>query len=152
MRRAAALAARLSTPIPRRRARQRQQLGLLKDLPKALVDDITPYFEMAVPGGLFPTDGGGAAAARADFDFLIAAGRFTGKGSDYRVDDFWDLRPARRGPRQGRQELGERPPTPGHEPMDTDRAFATARDGRRRPGARGRRHPGGAAGRDRGRG
>jgi NitT/TauT family transport system substrate-binding protein len=78
---------------PRTPDRMRQQLGLLKDLPKALVDDITPYFEMAVPGGLFPTDGGGAAAAKADFDFLIAAGRFTGQSSDFKVEDFWDLAP-----------------------------------------------------------
>lgn len=78
---------------PKTPARLRQELGLLKDLPKPLADDITPYFEMAVPGGLFPTDGGGADAARADFGFLIAAGRFQGTVENYKVEDFWDLGP-----------------------------------------------------------
>ncbi|MFL9823519.1 ABC transporter substrate-binding protein [Rhodoplanes sp. SY1] len=78
---------------PKAPARLRTELGLLKDLPKPLADDITPYFEMAVPGGLFPTDGGGAAAAKADFDFLIAAGRFKGQNADYKVEDFWELAP-----------------------------------------------------------
>ncbi|CAL8971659.1 ABC transporter substrate-binding protein [Rhodoplanes serenus] len=78
---------------PKAPARLRQELGLLKDLPKPLADDITPYFELAVPGGLFPTDGGGIAAAKADFGFLIAAGRFKGSVDDYKVEDFWDLGP-----------------------------------------------------------
>ena len=37
---------------------ERKKLGLLKDLPAKLEEEILPFFEEAVQGGIFPNDGG----------------------------------------------------------------------------------------------
>ena len=50
-------------------AKLREEMGLLPDLPKELVDEITPYFETAVKQGMFAEDGGGLPAALGDFEF-----------------------------------------------------------------------------------
>lgn len=73
--------------------RERERLGLLKDLPPKMIEETNPYFEQAVAAGLFPNDGGGESAARADLEFLILAGRLQGKASDMNLADFWDFGP-----------------------------------------------------------
>ena len=61
------------------------------DLPKELVDEITPYFETAVKQGMFAEDGGGLPAALGDFDFLVASGGLTGPASELNPDNFWNF-------------------------------------------------------------
>ena len=72
-------------------ARLREEMDLLPDLPKELVDEITPYFETAVKQGMFAEDGGGLPAALGDFDFLIASGGLQGPASDLDANDFWNF-------------------------------------------------------------
>ncbi|MBL6927618.1 MAG: ABC transporter substrate-binding protein [Rhodospirillales bacterium] len=72
---------------------ERTKYGLLKDLPKDLEKEILPYFEVGAAGGMFPNDGGGASAARADFDFYSVAGQIKGNAADLKVEDFWYLKP-----------------------------------------------------------
>jgi NitT/TauT family transport system substrate-binding protein len=76
--------------------RERERLGLLKDLPPKMIEETNPYFEQAVAAGLFPNDGGGESAARADLEFLILAGRLQGKASDMNLADFWDFGPLKK--------------------------------------------------------
>lgn len=74
-------------------ADMRKQYGLLKDLPKDLEKEILPYYELGAKGGMFPTDGGGAAAAKSDFEFYSVAGQIKGDPMSLRVEDFWYLQP-----------------------------------------------------------
>ena len=72
---------------------ERKRLGLLKDLPKDLEKEILPYYELGAKGGMFPLNGGGADAAKADFDFYSVAGQIKGDAADLKVEDFWYLKP-----------------------------------------------------------
>ena len=72
-------------------AKLREEMGLLPDLPKELVDEITPYFETAVKQGMFAEDGGGLPAALGDFEFLTASGGLQGPSSDLNPDNFWNF-------------------------------------------------------------
>lgn len=72
---------------------ERKRLGLLKDLPKDLEKEVLPYYQVGVKGGMFPTDGGGIRAAKADLDFYSVAGQIKGSAADLKVDDFWDMEP-----------------------------------------------------------
>lgn len=83
--------ARATVADPSFPARERDRLGLLPDLSDKEVADITPYFEEAVAAGIFPTDGGGKAAAQADIDFLSLAGKL--KGKDTKPETYWDFAP-----------------------------------------------------------
>lgn len=74
-------------------AEQRTKYGLLKDLPKDLEKDIVPYYQQGAKVGMFPNDGGGAKAAKADFDFFTVAGQLQGSAAELKVEDFWDLKP-----------------------------------------------------------
>lgn len=74
-------------------AAEREQLGLLPDLPEDLVGQIDPYFEQAVGEAMFPNDGGGEQAARSDFAFYSKAGQLEGSPDDLQVQDFWYLEP-----------------------------------------------------------
>jgi NitT/TauT family transport system substrate-binding protein len=74
---------------------ERERLGLLKDMPAELEKELVPYYEEGAKGGLFTQDCGGEAAARDDFEFYSAAGQLKGDPSELRVEDFWDLGPAR---------------------------------------------------------
>ncbi|MCG8507754.1 MAG: ABC transporter substrate-binding protein [Rhodospirillales bacterium] len=74
-------------------ADMRKQYGLLKDLPKDLEKEILPYYELGAKGGMFPTDGGGAAAAKADFQFYSVAGQIQGDPMSLKLEDFWYLEP-----------------------------------------------------------
>lgn len=75
-------------------AKEREKLGLLKDLPAKLESEIEPYFKEAVEGGIFPSDGGGERAAKNDLEFYSLSGKIQKK--DAKVEDFWHLAPLKR--------------------------------------------------------
>jgi len=74
-------------------AEQRTKYSLLKDLPKDLEKDIVPYFDQGAKSAMFPNDGGGLRAAKADLDFYSVAGQIQGSAADLKVEDFWDMKP-----------------------------------------------------------
>lgn len=74
-------------------AEQRKKYNLLKDLPKDLEKDIVPYFAQGAKTGMFPNDGGGVKAAKADLEFFSIAGQLQGSPADLKVEDFWDMKP-----------------------------------------------------------
>ncbi|MDH3280979.1 MAG: ABC transporter substrate-binding protein [Gammaproteobacteria bacterium] len=73
--------------------RERQKYNLLADLPAELLQEVDAYYKEAVEGGLYQRNGGGRAAALADFEFYSEAGQLTGDISALKVEDFWDLGP-----------------------------------------------------------
>jgi NitT/TauT family transport system substrate-binding protein len=75
-------------------ADERERLGLAKDMPAELEEELVPYYEEGAAGGLFTQDCGGEAAVRDDFEFYHAAGQLEGDPSELQVEDFWDLAPA----------------------------------------------------------
>jgi len=70
---------------------ERKKLGLLKDLPAKLEEEIAPFFQEAVQNGVFPSDGGGESAAKNDLEFYALSGAI--KGENLKVEDFWHLAP-----------------------------------------------------------
>jgi NitT/TauT family transport system substrate-binding protein len=70
---------------------ERKKLGLLKDLPAKMEDEILPFYQEAVQNGVFPNDGGGESAAKNDLEFYGLSGAI--KGENVKVDDFWYLAP-----------------------------------------------------------
>ena len=70
---------------------ERKKLGLLKDLPPKLENEILPFFQEAVKNGVFPNDGGGERAAKNDLEFFGLSGQL--KGENLKVEDFWHLAP-----------------------------------------------------------
>jgi len=70
---------------------ERKKLGLLKDLPPKMEEEILPFFQEAVKSGVFPNDGGGERAAKNDLEFYRLSGAL--KGENLKVDDFWYLAP-----------------------------------------------------------
>jgi NitT/TauT family transport system substrate-binding protein len=72
---------------------ERERLGLLKDQPAELDEELVPYYEEGAKGGLFTQDCGGEAAARDDFEFYHAAGQLKGDPASLKVEDFWSLEP-----------------------------------------------------------
>jgi NitT/TauT family transport system substrate-binding protein len=72
---------------------QRAKYKLLPDLPKELEAEVLPFYEDAVANKVYPNNGGGVAAARADFEFNALAGKLAGKPDELKVEDFWALGP-----------------------------------------------------------
>jgi NitT/TauT family transport system substrate-binding protein len=70
---------------------ERKKLGLLKELPAKMEDEILPFFQEAVQNGVFPNDGGLANAAKNDLEFYALSGALT--GDNLKADDFWYLAP-----------------------------------------------------------
>lgn len=70
---------------------ERKKLGLLKDLPAKMEDEILPYFQEAVQNGVFPNDGGADSAAKNDLEFYSLSGAL--KGDNLKVEDFWYFTP-----------------------------------------------------------
>jgi NitT/TauT family transport system substrate-binding protein len=70
---------------------ERKRLGIMKDLPAKVEEEITPYFEEAVGNGIFSNNGGGEAAAKSDLEFYTLSGQI--KGENLKVEDFWDMAP-----------------------------------------------------------
>jgi NitT/TauT family transport system substrate-binding protein len=69
----------------------RKKLGLLKELPAKMEEEILPFFEEAVQNGVFPNDGGGENAAKNDLEFYSLSGALTGE--NLKVEDFWHFAP-----------------------------------------------------------
>jgi len=70
---------------------ERKKLGLLKDLPAKMEEEILPFFEEAVQNGVFPNDGGMEGAAKNDLEFYSLSGALTGE--NLKVEDFWHVAP-----------------------------------------------------------
>jgi NitT/TauT family transport system substrate-binding protein len=70
---------------------ERKKLGLLKDLPAKMEEEILPFFQEAVQNGVFPNDGGAESAAKNDLEFFRLSGAI--KGENPKVEDFWHLAP-----------------------------------------------------------
>jgi NitT/TauT family transport system substrate-binding protein len=68
---------------------ERKKLGLLKDLPAKLEEEILPYFKEGAANGIFPNDGGGETAAKNDLEFYALSGAI--KNPNAKVEDFWHL-------------------------------------------------------------
>jgi NitT/TauT family transport system substrate-binding protein len=73
--------------------RERAKRNLLKDLPKEVVADVTKFYTDGFAAGMFNASGGGAAAAKADFEFYVEAGQLEGPADRLKVEDFWHLAP-----------------------------------------------------------
>lgn len=73
--------------------RERKRYGLLSDLPAELLAEVDAYYKEAVEGGLFDPNGGGAQAAKADFEFFVEAGQLKGPSNSLAVTDFWFMDP-----------------------------------------------------------
>lgn len=70
---------------------ERKKLGLLKELPAKMEEEVLPFYQEAVANGVFPNDGGGESAAKNDLEFYTLSGAI--KGENLKVDDFWYLAP-----------------------------------------------------------
>jgi NitT/TauT family transport system substrate-binding protein len=70
---------------------ERKNLGLLKDLPAKLEEEMLPYFQEGVANAIFPNDGGGERAAKNDLEFFSLSGAL--KGENLKVEDFWTFAP-----------------------------------------------------------
>ncbi|MCG8441329.1 MAG: hypothetical protein MI723_05925, partial [Caulobacterales bacterium] len=70
-------------------AKLREKYELLQDLPQEMVDEITPYFEVAAAACLFPTDGGNLAAVKSDLSFLAQSGALKGDPDELDPKAFW---------------------------------------------------------------
>ncbi len=70
---------------------ERKKLGLLKDLPAKLEEELPTYFKEGVAGGIFPNDGGADSAAKTDLEFFALSGSI--KKENPKVDDYWHLAP-----------------------------------------------------------
>ena len=70
---------------------ERKKLGLLKDLPAKMEEEILPFFQEAVENGVYPNDGGLGNAAKNDLEFFYLSGAL--KGENLKPEDFWDLGP-----------------------------------------------------------
>ena len=68
---------------------ERVKRGMLKDLPKEVVEKTTAFYTTGVKEGLYKI--GGSDAAKSDFEFYGEAGQLT--GSNLKVEDFWYLAP-----------------------------------------------------------
>ncbi|HZD41026.1 MAG TPA: ABC transporter substrate-binding protein [Terriglobales bacterium] len=70
---------------------ERKKLGLLKELPAKMEEEILPFYREAVENGVFPSDGGGESAAKNDLEFYSLSGAI--KGQNLKLEDFWYLVP-----------------------------------------------------------
>ncbi len=71
----------------------RDKYKLLPDLPKDLEAEVGTYFVDAVAGDLYPDNGGGADAVKADFEFYTLAGQLKGEAASLKSEDFWVFEP-----------------------------------------------------------
>jgi NitT/TauT family transport system substrate-binding protein len=81
---------------------ERAARNLLSDQPQEIIDEVVPFYTEAMKEGVYHPSGGGAEAARADFEFYTEAGQLEGPASDIKVEDYWDLGPLDR----AREKLG----------------------------------------------
>jgi NitT/TauT family transport system substrate-binding protein len=79
---------------------ERAKRGLLKDLPKEVLADVTKFHVQAVEAGVFSRSGGDVEAVKADFEFYVEAGQMKGPLEALKVEDFWSLAPLERARRK----------------------------------------------------
>ena len=72
---------------------ERAKRGLMADQPKEVLDEITAFYTEATAASVYPPEGGGEAAAKADFQFFTDAGQMDGDPAALKVEDYWDLGP-----------------------------------------------------------
>jgi NitT/TauT family transport system substrate-binding protein len=72
---------------------ERKKRNLMADQPKQVLDGITPFYQQAIKEGVFDRRGGGAEAAKVDFEFYVEAGQMQGPVEALKLEDFWDLGP-----------------------------------------------------------
>jgi NitT/TauT family transport system substrate-binding protein len=72
---------------------ERAKRNLLADQPKEVLDEVVPFYTEGAKEGLFDPEGGGEAAAKADFEFYAEAGQLEGDPATFKVEDYWDLAP-----------------------------------------------------------
>jgi len=74
-------------------AELREQYDLLPDLPDDAAAGITDFYRNAVENGVYPLDGGAPEDARADVEFLAAAGQVTAPEDDFDPNRYWAFGP-----------------------------------------------------------
>lgn len=74
-------------------ATEREARGLIADQPAEVLEGITDFYTEATQAGVYPPEGGGEAAAKADFEFYTTAGQLEGDPASLMVEDYWDLGP-----------------------------------------------------------
>jgi NitT/TauT family transport system substrate-binding protein len=72
---------------------ERAKRGLLKDLPKAVVEGTTKFYTDGVKAGLFNPGANGQAIAKADLEFYVEGGQLKGPVEALKIEDFWHLAP-----------------------------------------------------------
>ncbi len=72
---------------------ERKKRNLMADLPKQVLDGITPFYTQAIKEGVYDRRGGGADAAKIDFEFYVEAGQMQGPFDTLKIEDYWDLGP-----------------------------------------------------------
>jgi len=70
---------------------ERAKRGLLKGLPKEVVEGTPKFYAAAVKAGVYKT--GGSDAAKADLEFYTEAGQLQGPLESLKLEDFWYLAP-----------------------------------------------------------
>lgn len=82
---------RASAKDPGYVATERKRLNLMPGMPSDLASEIQPFYATAAEQGLFPLDGGGRAAAKADLSFYTSVGMLKGDPATLKAEDFWDF-------------------------------------------------------------
>ena len=72
---------------------ERAKRKLLADQPQEVLDEVVGFYTEGAKEGLFDPEGGGTAAAKADFEFYSEAGQMEGPAAGLKVEDYWDLGP-----------------------------------------------------------
>jgi NitT/TauT family transport system substrate-binding protein len=72
---------------------ERAKRNLLADQPKEVLAEVVPFYTEGVKEKLFDPEGGGEAAAKADFEFYTEAGQLEGNAGELKVEEYWDLKP-----------------------------------------------------------
>jgi NitT/TauT family transport system substrate-binding protein len=72
---------------------ERKKRNLMADLPKQVLDNITPFYQMAIKEGVYDPRGGGQEAAKVDFEFYVEAGQMQGPVESLKAEDYWDFGP-----------------------------------------------------------
>jgi NitT/TauT family transport system substrate-binding protein len=85
--------AREITENPEAAVDMRNKYKLLPDLGKEADAEIAAYYKETAEAGALALNGGGAEAAKNDFEFFTAAGQIEGDPATLKVEDFWDLGP-----------------------------------------------------------
>jgi len=72
---------------------ERKKRNLMADLPKQVLDNITPFYQQAIKEGVYDRRGGGPEAAKVDFEFYVEAGQMQGPLESIKAEDYWDFGP-----------------------------------------------------------